>query len=209
MEPAATSRLVLPVNYDNEWSTPGGLQVRVHNVHTRFDSFQVVDRDDCADLDAEWLDFARDHPDCADGLGVFLEPCFETFQRLDDGPSGGYAPKQLSLAGYKPESVSVKVRDGAVFVTASESDKTCVVDSGAVKSWKKIERKFRLPDGVPPDAVVTEFTLDGRLTISVMPPGEVRSVAGDGSTLSATGSWSASEWTDAETDDSKSSTVER
>lgn len=209
MEPAAKSRLVLPVNYDTEWSTPGGLQVRVHNVHTRFESFQVVDRDDCADLDAEWLDFARDHPDCADGLGAFLDPCFEAFQRLDDDSSGGYAPKQLNLAGYKPESVTVKVRDGVVCVTASESDKTCVVDSGAVKSWKKMERKFRLPNGVPPDAVCTEFTVDGRLTISVVLPDELRSAAGEGSSLSATASWSPSEWTDAETDDSKSSTVDR
>ncbi|XP_077485966.1 uncharacterized protein LOC144097049 [Amblyomma americanum] len=211
MEPAAKSQLVVPVNFDSEWSTPGGLEVRVDEVHSRFESYQVADADDCADLDAEWLDFARDHPDCVDNLGAFLDPDFEAFRRVDGDPCGAYEAKHLDLAGYKPESVTVRVREGVVWVTASESEKMCVVDNSAVKSWRKLERKFKLPDGMPPEAVCTEFMVDGRLKISLVPqsPQHKRYAAGENDSVSTTTTWNGSDWTDVETDGSKSSIVDR
>lgn len=210
MEPAAKSQLVVPVNFTSEWSTPGGLEVRVDKVHSSFQTYQVADRDDCADLDAEWLDFARDHPDCADDLGAFLEPDLEAFRKVGGDPSGNYEDKQLDLTGYKPESVTVRVRDGIVWVTASESEKTSIVENEAVKSWKKMERKFRLPDGVSPDAISTELTVDGRLIVSVLPasPEQQTPVEEDDSSSTAT-TWNASDVTDVETDGSKSSIVDR
>lgn len=210
MEPTAKSQLVVPVNFTSEWSTPGGLEVRVDKVHSSFQTYQVADRDDCADLDAEWLDFARDHPDCADDLGAFLEPDLEAFRKVGGDPSGNYEDKQLDLAGYRPESVTVRVRDGIVWVTASESEKTSVVENEAVKSWKKMERKFRLPDGVSPDAISTELTVDGRLIVSVLPasPEQQTPVEEDDSSSTAT-TWNASDVTDVETDGSKSSIVDR
>ncbi|XP_050051561.1 uncharacterized protein [Dermacentor andersoni] len=211
MEPAAKSQLVVPINFDSEWSTPSGLEVRVDKVHTRFQSYQVADGDDCADLDAEWLDFARDHPDCADDIGVFLEPNFEAFRKVDGDPSGNYENKQLDLAGYRPESVTVRVREGVVSVTASESETTSVVENKAIKCWKKLERKFTLPEGVSPDAICTKFTVDGRLIISVLPSRfpqkEIAAEEDDSSSLANT--WNASDLTDVETDGSKSSIVDR
>lgn len=211
MDPAAKSQLVVPVNFAREWSTPGGLEVRVDKVHSRFQSYHVADGDDCADLDAEWLDFARDHPDCADDLGVFLEPDLEAFRKVHGDPSGNYENKQLDLAGYRPESVTVRVREGVVWVTARESEKTSVVENEALKCWKKLQRKFRLPDGVSPDAICTEFTVDGRLIISVIPTSSQQkenAAEEDDSTSTAT-TWNASDMTDVETDGSKSSIVDR
>ncbi|KAL1434453.1 hypothetical protein MTO96_011550 [Rhipicephalus appendiculatus] len=186
-------------------------KVRVDKVHSIFQTYQVADRDDCADLDAEWLDFARDHPDCADDLGAFLEPDLEAFRKVGGDSSSHYEDKQLDLTGYRPESVTVRVRDGIVWVTASESEKTAVVENEAMKSWKKMERKFRLPGGVSPDAISTEFTKDGRLILSVLPPSSGQKetpVEEDDSSSTAT-TWNASDMTDVETDGSKSSIVDR
>lgn len=211
MEPTAKSQLVVPVNFTREWSTPGGLEVRVDKVHSIIQTYQVTDRDDCADLDAEWLDFARDHPDCVDDLGTFLDPDLEAFRKVGGGRCSNYEEKQLDLTGYRPESVTVRVRDGIVWVTASESDKTAVIENEATKSWKKMERKFRLPDGVSPDSISTEFTKDGRLVLSVLPPspGQKQTSANEDDSLSMATTRNASNMTDVETNSSKSSIVDR
>lgn len=196
MEPTAKSQLVVPVNFDMKWCTPDGQEVKVGELQTRFETFQVSD--DCADLDREWLEFARDHPDCADTEAYFLDPQLERLPKL---PKGGYGVR-LDLGSYKPECVVVKVSDGFVLVTASDRDRTVIGDGTAVKCWRKFERRFKLPDGMAPDQVITELTEDGWLKISVPVPGISSSVAMVSSSAS-------SERTAVETDDSKSSIVDR
>ncbi|KAM7304619.1 uncharacterized protein ISCGN_014519 [Ixodes scapularis] len=203
----ATSELIVPVNFVTEWRTPAGLDVKVDTVQTRFDTFRIVD--DCADLDQEWVDFARDHPDCAEAGGdglmmAFLDPEFEAFRKL---PEGGFGV-HLDLGCYRPEGVTVKVREGSVLVTASDQERTSVdVEGVASKKWRKFERRFKLPEGVMPECVATELRPDGWLKISAPVQELGRRSSAPGRTTGR--SWSGSEGTGIETDDSKSSIVDR